>query len=153
MKIVTHSPEETQALGRTLGKTVQPGDLVLLCGDLGSGKTCLVKGIAQGLDIQDTVRSPTFVLVATHPGRLTLHHIDLYRLDDLREADDLGMDEYLEGNGICVVEWADKAMPLFPQEYLLVEMKYQDEQQRLLRLTSHGKRYAKLLKQVQQNLI
>ena len=153
MKLVSRSPEETQALGQALGQAAQPGDLVLLSGELGSGKTCLIQGIARGLGIQDLVRSPTFVLVTQHPGRLMLYHIDLYRLDDPREVEDLGVDEYLEGDGVCAVEWADKAMSFFPQEHLLVELTHRDTQERLLRLTPHGERYATLLDQTRQRLV
>lgn len=145
MKLLTRSPEETQALGEALGMSVRPGDLILLCGELGSGKTCLVQGIARGLDVQDSVRSPTFVLVTQHPGRLMLYHVDLYRLDNLREVEDLGLEEYLEGDGVCVVEWADKAMPIFPGEHLLVELEHRGTWQRLLRLTPNGARYVELL--------
>ena len=152
MKLLSRSPEETQALGQALGLAARPGDLFLLWGELGSGKTCLVQGIARGLGVQDSVRSPSFVLVTHHPGRLMLYHIDLYRLDDLREVEDLGLDEYLESDGLCVVEWADKAMPLFPQEHLLVEMEHRTTQQRLLRLTPRGHRYAQLLEQARQRM-
>ena len=152
MKLLTHSPEETQALGQALGLAARPGDLVLLWGDLGSGKTCLVQGIARGLDVQDSVQSPTFVLVTQHPGHLMLYHIDLYRLDDLREVEDLGLEDYLEGDAVCVVEWADKAMPLFPREHLLVELEHHGMRQRLLRLTPHGNRYVELVEQAKQHL-
>lgn len=150
LKIVTSSPEETRALGKTLGQAAEPGDLFLLCGELGTGKTCLVQGLAQGLGVRDLVRSPTFVLVAQHSGRLTLYHIDLYRLDDLREVADLGLDEYLEGDGVCAVEWADKAMALFPGKHLLVELRHDGGQQRLIQLTAHGDRYVRILEQARR---
>ncbi|MEE8443653.1 MAG: tRNA (adenosine(37)-N6)-threonylcarbamoyltransferase complex ATPase subunit type 1 TsaE [Dehalococcoidia bacterium] len=152
LNVLTHSPKETQDWGRALGQAVGPGDLVLLCGELGSGKTCLVQGIARGLDVRDSVRSPTFVLVTEHSGRLVLYHIDLYRLDDPREVDSLGLEEYVAGDGVCVVEWADKAMSSFPQEYLLVELEYRGTRRRMLTLTPHGDRYAELLKRVRQSL-
>ena len=152
MKLLTHSPKETQALGEAIGRDSQPGDLILLWGELGSGKTCLVQGIARGLDIKDAVRSPTFVLATQYAGRLTLYHIDLYRLDNLREVEDLGLDEYIEGDGVCVVEWADKAAPLFPREHLLVELEHRGKQQRGLLLTPHGERYITRVEQVRQRL-
>ena len=158
MIITTHSPDETQALGAALGKSAQPGDLFLLCGDLGSGKTCLTQGIARGLEVADDVRSPTFVLATEHAGRLPLYHVDLYRLDDIREVDDLGLDDYIEGEGVCVVEWADKAMPYFPADRLLVELEHTSEkalspsEERTIRITSSGVRYAYLLERVQQLL-
>ena len=150
LKLVSRSPKETQALGQALGQAAQPGDLVLLWGDLGSGKTCLVQGIARGLGIPYPVRSPTYLLLTEHPGRLMLYHIDLYRLDNPREVEDLGVDEYLEGMGVCCVEWADKAMSFFPQDHLLVELTHRGTQERLLRLTAHGKRHVTLLNQTRQ---
>ncbi len=152
MRLSTTSPQETQALGEALGQAVQPGDLILLWGDLGTGKTCLVQGIARGLGVQESVRSPTFVLVTQYPGRLMLYHIDLYRLDNPLEVEDLGLDEYVESDGVCVVEWADKAMPLFPQEHLLVELRHRGEQERQIQLTARGNRYVRLLAQVRQQI-
>ncbi len=157
-------------MGAALGKSAQPGDLLLLCGDLGSGKTCLTQGIARGLKVADNVRSPTFVLATEYAGRLPLYHIDLYRLDDIREVDDLGLDDYIEGEGVCVVEWADKAMPYFPVDHLLVELEHSSgkahspnkalspnrallsDRERTIRITPRGVRYAGLLEQVQQLL-
>ena len=128
MKLFTRSPEETQGLGEALGKAAQPGDLILLWGELGAGKTCLVQGIARGLNVQEPVRSPTFVLMTHHPGRLMLYHIDLYRLDNHLEVGDLGLDEYIESDGVCVVEWADKAPNLFPMDSLRIELGYGDDE-------------------------
>lgn len=156
--ITTHSPRETQALGAALGKSAQSGDLLLLCGDLGSGKTCLTQGIARGLKVADAVRSPTFVLATEYTGRLPLYHVDLYRLDDIREVDDLGLDDYIEGEGVCVVEWADKAMPFFPEEHLLVEVEatsnkaFSSNKERTIRITPYGIRYSRLVEQVQRLL-
>ncbi len=147
---VTHAPAQTQALGRRLGEATQPGDLILLVGELGTGKTCLTQGIAQGLGIEAYVRSPTFVLATEYRGRLMLYHIDLYRIDDPREALDLGMDEYVEGKGVCVIEWADKALPIFPAEHLQVELSHQSAQARALRFTAHGHRHAQLLDSIRK---
>lgn len=146
LEIVTRSPQETQALGEALGVAAQPGDLFLLSGPLGAGKTCLVQGIARGLGVREPVRSPTFVLATHHPGRLTLFHIDLYRLDNPLEVEDLGLDDYLEGAGLCVVEWAEKALGVFPKEHLLVEMEHLGPEERRIRLKSQGKRYRALLR-------
>ncbi len=141
----THSPAQTQSLGRVLGEAVLPGDLILLVGELGTGKTCLTQGIARGLGIEGYVRSPTFVLVHEHRGRLLLYHIDLYRIDDPRETLDLGLDEYIESGGVCVVEWADKAMAAFPLEHVLVELEHRGSRDRALRFTAHGPRHVELL--------
>ncbi len=115
LELVSHSPEETQKLGRRLGEIAQPGDVFLLVGDLGSGKTCLTQGIAWGLGIKEYALSPSFVIIRELYGRLPLYHIDLYRLDRIEESMDLGLDDYLYGRGVCVVEWAEKALSLMPQ--------------------------------------
>src|SRR5712672_4080883 len=107
--VTTRSEEETAALGRELGATLAAGDVVLLYGDLGAGKTAFVKGLAEGLGVsRDEVSSPTFTLVQEYRGgRLTLFHVDLYRLNDPREIDDLGLDE-IATEGVLAIEWAEK---------------------------------------------
>ena len=152
IKLITRSAKETQAVGQLLGCAALPGDLILLTGELGSGKTCLVQGVASGLGIQEYVRSPTFVLIAEHRGRLPLYHIDLYRLNGIREVEDIGLDEYLEAEGLCAVEWADKVMPFFPNEYLLVELIHRGTRKRELNFTPRGDRYFALLDFIQQKL-
>lgn len=124
LRFETSSPEETQALGELIGSNAQPGDIYLLSGPLGAGKTCLSQGIARGLEVPENLRSPTFVLMTRHQGRLVLHHVDLYRINDPWEAWDLGLDEQLMGDGVCVVEWADKAAELFPAESCWMELDY-----------------------------
>ncbi len=124
LRFETSSPEETQALGEIIGRNAQPGDIFLLTGPLGAGKTCLTQGIARGLDVPENLRSPTFVLMTRHQGRLVLHHLDLYRINDPWEAWDLGLDEQLMGDGVCVVEWADKAAGIFPAESCWIELDY-----------------------------
>ena len=143
-EVTTLSPQETQELGRRLGAQAQQGDLLLLTGALGTGKTTFTQGVAWGLDVQEYAHSPTFVLVHEHQGRLPLFHLDLYRLDDPREVEELGLDEYL-AEGVCVVEWAEKALELFPPEHLLIELTEVDPSQRRLRLTPRGERYVQLL--------
>ena len=144
IEIVTHSPEETQELGRRIGGLVRPGDVILLVGELGSGKTCLTQGIATGLGIKEHALSPTFIIMREMHGRLTLYHMDLYRLDRLEETIDLGLDDYFYGQGICVVEWAEKAMALMPPEHLLIELKYLSDTERRMRLKPRGRRYEEL---------
>ena len=113
----------------------------MLVGELGSGKTCLTQGILLGLGVDEYARSPTFVLVARYTGRLTMNHIDLYRLDTVEEVVDLGLDEYLLGDGVSVVEWADKALSVFPEQHLLIQMDYVDEETRRMTFLGHD-RYA-----------
>ena len=148
----SRSANETKRIGASLGRHVEPGDVLLLCGDLGAGKTCLTQGIAKGLGITEYVRSPTFVLVSIHQGRLPLYHIDIYRLDHVAEVIDLGIDEYLAGDGVSVIEWADKALEVFPQSCLRVTLDYEGENERLLRLEPQGERYERLVLQVQDEL-
>lgn len=107
-----------------MGVLAQPGDIYLLTGPLGAGKTCLVQGFARGLEVKGFVRSPTFVLMSRHQGRLTLHHIDLYRIGDPAEAWELGIDEQLFDEGVCMVEWADRAVDIFPEGCLWVHLDY-----------------------------
>ena len=124
LELISHSPEQTQKLGRRIGELALPGDVFLLVGDLGTGKTCLTQGIAWGLGIKEYALSPTFVIMRELYGRLPLYHIDLYRLDRIEESLDLGLDDYLYGRGICVVEWAGKALSILPTEHLLIEISY-----------------------------
>jgi tRNA threonylcarbamoyladenosine biosynthesis protein TsaE len=119
-----------------------------MAGQLGAGKTCLTQGIAWGLDIREYTASPTFVLVRELYGQLPLYHIDLYRLDNLEEIADLGLDDYFYGRGVSVVEWADKAPGLLPPEHLKIDIEYLGENRRRLQLTAHGPRYAELLEEI-----
>ncbi len=112
---ISHSAEETIALGRTTAATLRRGDVLALCGDLGAGKTHFVKGLAAGFGAQTGVTSPTFTLIHEYPGgRLPLYHFDFYRLEDEDEALKIGLDEYLDGDGVSVIEWADKFPALLP---------------------------------------
>jgi tRNA threonylcarbamoyladenosine biosynthesis protein TsaE len=107
-EILTSSEEETSAAGARLGESLRAGDVVLLYGDLGAGKTAFVRGLAQGLGAPaDEVTSPTFTIVQEYPGRVTLFHVDLYRLEE-REVDDLGLDELVLGDGVVALEWAER---------------------------------------------
>ena len=147
LRVVTRSPEKTQDLGRLLGASAMPGDLLLLSGPLGSGKTCLVQGVAFGLGVEEYARSPSFVIVNRYRGRLELYHVDLYRLEDPREIIDLGLDEYLGGTGVCAVEWAERAAALFPEEHMWIELAYGEaESERRINLKARGGRYREALK-------
>ena len=143
-EIVSRSPEETQRLGERLGRLAQPGDVLLLVGDLGAGKTCLAQGIAWGLDIQGYASSPSFVIVKEYEGRSPMYHIDLYRVDKIEEVMGLGLDDYLYGNGVCVVEWADRGLSALPSEHLLIRLEYRSETERQLSFKPEGKRYLDL---------
>lgn len=148
LNCISHSPEQTQLLGQRLGGLAEPGDVILLTGDLGAGKTTLTQGIAWGLGVEEYAASPSFVLVREHHGRLPLYHVDLYRLENLAEIDDLGLDEYLYGRGVSVVEWAERAPALLPPERLLISIQLVNESERTLDLVPSGKRYARLVEQL-----
>jgi tRNA threonylcarbamoyladenosine biosynthesis protein TsaE len=144
-EITTNSPEETQEFGARLGKLARPGDVFLLVGKLGAGKTCLTQGIARGLGIKEYAASPSFVVARELYGRLPLYHMDFYRLENPAEIADLGLDDYFYGQGVSVVEWAEKGISLLPPEHLLIEMSYISDTGRRLKLKAIGKRYRDLL--------
>ena len=146
-KTVSRSPEETVQLGEHLGKALKRGDIICLFGDLGSGKTTLIKGIAQGMGIRRShVHSPSFVLMNIYEGRLPLFHFDLYRLDYIGEIRAIGYDDFLYNDGVAVIEWADKLGSHLPEQYLKVELKHKKLNERIIRLSAHGKRFKELLK-------
>ena len=147
-ELISHSPEGTHRLGICIGELASPGDVYLLTGDLGAGKTCLTQGIAWGLESNDYASSPSFVLVRELHGRLPLYHIDLYRLDNIEEITELGLDDYLYGSGVCVVEWAEKALDALPPEYLLIQISYLSDTERRFRLQPRGQHYAKTVTRI-----
>jgi len=116
------APEETAALGEALGRTLGPGDVVALYGELGSGKTCLVQGLARGLGVSTPATSPTFVLVNEYRGRLPVHHVDAYRTASLTELMDFGLLDLMGGDGVTLLEWADRAEPLLPARAIRVHI-------------------------------
>ena len=148
-ELISHSPEETQGLGTRIGEVASAGDIFLLVGELGAGKTCLTQGIAWGLGIDEYAVSPSFMLVRELYGRLPLYHVDLYRLDNIEEIVELGLDDYLYGGGVCVVEWAEKGLGVFPAEHLLIKIGYLSDTERSFQLIPNGKRYPKMLAQVE----
>ena len=113
-ELETNSESETLAIGRRLGEEASPGDIYLLDGDLGVGKTVLAKGFAEGLGISEPVTSPTFTIVHEYEGRLPLYHFDVYRIGDPDEMYDIGFDEYLFGDGVCLIEWPERVQELLP---------------------------------------
>jgi tRNA threonylcarbamoyladenosine biosynthesis protein TsaE len=156
-----------------LGELLRGGELVLLVGQLGTGKTTFTQGIARGLNITEMISSPTFTLLKEYPGQPVpetaqpqhdtaqqppcsyvgpaLYHFDLYRLDNPEEIVDLGFEDYFFGSGVCVVEWANKADLLWPSEHLRIRMKIMSETKRGLLFTATGRQYCQLLQQFQKN--
>jgi len=138
---LSHSPEETRALAARLGPCLVPGDVVALNGELGSGKTEFVHGLAEGLEVPpQMVASPSFILAHEYPGRLILVHLDLYRLEDLPPSLLPDLEEYLAGDQVVAVEWARRLAPLLPGDYLEVDLEITGESERRLTFTGHGER-------------
>jgi tRNA threonylcarbamoyladenosine biosynthesis protein TsaE len=122
VEIVSASAETTEAAGERLGATLGPGAVVALTGELGAGKTCFVQGLVRGLGASARATSPTFVLVNEYVGRVPIHHVDAYRTDSMTELIDLGLLEMVGGEGVTVIEWADKLTPLLPPDAIRVHI-------------------------------
>lgn len=149
-QIISTGPDETRAIGRIVGEHAAAGDVVLLTGELGTGKTCLTQGILNGLGSDDLARSPTFVLIAEYQGRVPLYHMDLYRVGSIEQTEELGIDEYLEGNGLTVVEWADNVPGIFPDDALRIHIELVSECARRLSFTAGAGRFAGVIEAVSQ---
>ena len=144
---VSKSERETVRFGKRLGKVLRRGDIIALCGELGSGKTVLTKGIAQGLGVKSNkcVNSPSFVILKEHKGRLPLYHFDIYRLNDISEFLTVDYAEYFYGRGVSVIEWADKIIEILPKEFLRIDLSVKKDNERKINILPHGERYKKLL--------
>ena len=118
--VISRSPEQTRALGEHLGARLEAGSVVACIGELGAGKTCFLQGLARGLGVESMVTSPTFVLVNHYRGRLPVYHLDAYRTETLTELLDIGVEDLLHGDGVTVIEWADKLLPLLPSHTITV---------------------------------
>ena len=127
--------QTTHRIGHIIGSCLGEGDVVLLNGDLGSGKTCLTQGIARGLGSEDNVRSPTFVIVAEYSGLIPIYHIDLYRLEKIGSIDNLYLEEYLYGEGVSIIEWPDRIQDLFPLGSFSVRLEKVDQTTRAIQVT------------------
>ena len=146
--VITHSAKQTAEIGRRLGQLLASGDVVCLHGDLGSGKTCLTQGIGRGLGITGIISSPTFVFIAEHGPPHDgpyLYHVDLYRIDDYTAAFGLGLEDYMYGDGVTVIEWAERANELLPPERLWVTMTYLDHTKRSIEFEATGAHYIETL--------
>jgi len=150
LQIDCPTPEATQALGQRLGALLFPGAVVALVGPLGAGKTLFTRGIALGLEVAapEQVTSPTFVLIQEYAARLPIYHFDVYRLKHLAEFEDLGALEYFAGNGVCLIEWADRVAPLLPDEHLSIDFELTGPQSRRLTLTGNGSRHQQIIDQL-----
>ncbi len=145
----SRAPQETEEIGNIIGRISEGKELLLLQGDLGAGKTVLVKGIAKGLGINAQIVSPTFVIIKNYPGRLTLNHIDLYRINSIEE---LGIEEYIDDDSsITVVEWGEKLINILNlKEYLLVKIDIIEDSFRKITLIPKGERYIRLIERIKE---
>lgn len=148
-QLTLHNREATMAMGQKLAPYLQAGDVIVLNGDLGAGKTTFTKGLAAGLGIKDVIKSPTFTIIREYQsGRLPLYHMDIYRLEN-GGAEDLGLEEYFDGDGISVVEWAEFIEDELPADFLAINFKRtDDEKTRVLSFEPHGARFETIVNQM-----
>jgi tRNA threonylcarbamoyladenosine biosynthesis protein TsaE len=134
MQYRTQSEEETRNMGERVGSCLLPGQMVALTGDLGSGKTCFTKGLAQGLGISDQyeITSPTFTLINEYPGPIPLCHADVYRLDNSRDMADTGFEDFFHGRAVVVIEWAERIQDILPKDTLFITFEYVDDTTRTM---------------------
>jgi tRNA threonylcarbamoyladenosine biosynthesis protein TsaE len=146
LDIVSHSATQTQRLGARFGELARAGDLFCLEGELGSGKTCFVQGLGRGLGVPGAIHSPTFILANEHRGgRLLLFHLDAYRMSGAGDALCIGLDEYVSGDGVCVIEWAEKIREALPMDRMWIAFRHVDAAKRGLWVEAYGERYQKML--------
>lgn len=138
--LISGSEKATHDVGMTLAPLLADGDVILLSGDLGAGKTALVKGIAEGLGVTEPITSPTFNILLVHKGRVPLYHIDLYRLESASQLEDIDYFGILEADGVSVVEWGDRFAEAMPPTYIMVRIEIVGEEQRRLTITASGMR-------------
>jgi len=131
---VTKSAEETRKVGEVIGKRLRPGDVVCLVGELGSGKTTITQGIAQGLGVRNFVVSASFKLINEYKGKIPVYHFDLFRLERISEVEELGYREYFYDQGVTIIEWAEKIRPLWPDERIEIELKITSEDSREIKI-------------------
>jgi tRNA threonylcarbamoyladenosine biosynthesis protein TsaE len=151
--VITSGPEQTWRIGETLGRLLNAGDTVCLYGELGTGKTNLSYGIALGLDVRDQyITSPTFTFVNEYEGRVPLYHLDLYRIKAADELENIGFDEYVDSDGVAVIEWAERAEDDLPENRLSIYLSTIDETGREIGFLAEGERYEKLLEELKREL-
>jgi tRNA threonylcarbamoyladenosine biosynthesis protein TsaE len=149
LSLITRGPLATRELGRRIGEQLKAGSVIALVGELGCGKTCFTKGLCAGLGIpKKQVNSPTFAFVNEYHGRFLVLHLDLYRIDDVSAGLDVGIMDYLDRarRGVAIIEWADKVLPLLPDDRLVVRFDVLSAKKRHLELTSQGRRFGRILR-------
>lgn len=147
LDFISHSEAQTRRLGARLGQLLEGGEIIALQGDLGAGKTRWVQGVGHGLQVSQYVTSPTYTLVNEYPGRLTLYHIDLYRITQAAEALAFGLEDYVYGEGVCLIEWAERAVEVLPPDRLWITFHYLDDSKRRITMQAAGDGYQRLLEE------
>ncbi|CEN97361.1 MAG: tRNA (adenosine(37)-N6)-threonylcarbamoyltransferase complex ATPase subunit type 1 TsaE [Paeniclostridium sp.] len=147
VKIYLENEEQTKDIGYKLGKMVTPKSVICLIGDLGAGKTTMTQSLAKALEVDDYITSPTFTIVNEYEGRIPLYHFDVYRIGSSDEMYDIGFDEYIDGDGVCIIEWANLIEDILPNEYLYIEMNYKETGREMI-LTPKGEKYEEIVKEL-----
>ena len=147
VNIYLENEDKTKEIGYKLGQLLQLGSVICLIGDLGAGKTTMTQSLAKALEVEDYITSPTFTIVNEYEGRMPLYHFDVYRIGSSDEMYDIGYDEYINGDGVCIIEWANLIDDILPDEYLYIELKYKD-MSREMRLNPVGKKYEKIVEEL-----
>lgn len=145
-RIFINNSDEIMELGKQIGNLAFPNMVITMSGDLGAGKTTMTKGIALGLEIKEIVNSPTFTIMKIYQGRMTLYHLDVYRIND--PYSDFELEEYFENNGLCVIEWANQIKPILPDELFEIEIKDLGDNKREVILKSDSEKYIKIIQEV-----
>ncbi len=152
LTLISNSAGDTQTIGKTIGKYLRGGDVVALIGELGSGKTCITRGIARGVGVSEKYRitSPTFTLLNEYPGRITLYHLDIYRLSGSRDLEEMGYEEYFYSDGVIVIEWAEKIKKILPEGCFNVYLRYIDENKRELNISGRRNTIEKIAEELKR---
>lgn len=149
VSLISRSFEETYRIGKIIGKNLTHGDVVALIGELGAGKTSIAQGIAKGLGVLEHVTSPTFNIINEYEGVFTFYHFDLYRIQGIDELNDLGYEEYFFGDGVCVIEWAEKIKEILPEKTIFIFLIYIDETSRKINIYENHLNSNTILKELE----
>jgi len=153
LEIISLTPEETEKIGTLLGEMLTGGEVIALAGELGSGKTTLVKGIAQGMGFKEQeVVSPSFTLINEYDGPLPLFHIDFYRLEGEKDPFEIGFEEYISAEGVVVIEWADRVPQAVPKDSLWITLRYLEAERREIVMRAQADRYEKIIEELKKKL-
>ena len=150
--VISTNEVDTINIGEIIGSFAVPGDIILLSGDLGSGKTKMTQGIIKGVGSDDFARSPTFVLITEYEAKFPIYHMDLYRLEGVESLERMQIDEYLYGDGLCIIEWADKADKAFPNKSLTIDFSFISDDQRKIKMEWESSRLDALTKEISMSL-